>query len=480
MTRSGQWALLIPATAALCVAQLNRGTLTGVVSDPSNAAVVGAVITATHVQTGVSSRTATTDGGNYTLPALPIGVYKVEYEAPGFKKVVRSQMEVLAGGTHRVDVQFELGSVTEAITVQAQASPLQTESSRVATNVSTKLVEDLPLIVNGAIRSVFNLAMIAPETKTTGGFRIGGGQAAGWEMAMDGMPLTSASAQYQQERAPISSVPIDAISEFTVESSGMKAEFGRAMGAVTFETKSGSNQIHGNVFEFLRNNALDARGFFNTAAPVVKQNDFGGTLGGPVVIPKLYNGRNRTFFFASYQGFRNRAGTGANYMTVPTAANYEGDFSGWTRNGVRVPIYDPASTRANPSGSGYIRDAFPGNILPKSRFSRVATAYVALRPGELLPNVTGRSIDPVQNYLREGGSNVNPWNKGSVRLDHQISSKDRFSFLYLKGKWEDKFGADGPPGPSCSFQRERRLGSKKRLGPVVVGHNDQRACDQQP
>jgi len=439
------------ALPLLCWSQLNRGTLTGVITDPQGAAVAGAAITARHVDTGVVSATASTDSGNYTLPALPIGVYRVEFEAPGFKKVVRDQTEVLAGVTHRADVQFELGSVSESVLVESQASQLQTESSRVATNVSTRLVEDLPLQVNGAIRSVFNLALIAPETKTAGGFRIGGGQASGWEMAMDGMPLTSASAQYQQERAPISSVPIDAISEFTVESSGMKAEFGRAMGAVTFETKSGTNQIHGNAFEFLRNNAMDARGFFNTTAPVVKQSDFGGTVGAPVVIPKVYNGRNRTFFFASYQGFRNRAGTGANYLTIPTPANYEGDFSGWTRGGVRVPIYDPRSTRPNPSGAGSVRDVFPGNLIPKSHFSQVSTRYIGLRPAELVPNVFGRSVDPIQNYLREGGSNVNPWNKGSIRLDHQITDKDRFSFLYLKGKWEDRFGADGPPGLPAPF-----------------------------
>jgi hypothetical protein len=188
--------------AGLCPSQLNRGTLTGVITDPSGAAVANAAITATHVDTGVVSSTTTTDTGNYTLPALPIGNYRVSFEAAGFKKVVRDQMEVLAGGTHRLDVTFELGSVTESVMVQAQASALQTESSRVATNVNTKRVEDLPLQVNGAIRSVFNLAIIAPETKTAGGFRIGGGQAAGWEMAMDGLPLTSASAQYQQERAP--------------------------------------------------------------------------------------------------------------------------------------------------------------------------------------------------------------------------------------------------------------------------------------
>ena len=143
-------------------------------------------------------------------------------------------------------------------------------------------------------------------------------------MMMDGQPLSSASTLYQDARAPLASVPIDAIGEFTVETNGMKAEFGRASGSVTFSTKSGTNSVHGNLFEELRNNAMDARGFFANQAPILKQSDFGGTVGGPVYIPKIYNGKNKTFFFATYQGFRNRAGRNIQTLTVPTAANYAG------------------------------------------------------------------------------------------------------------------------------------------------------------
>ncbi len=364
-------AVLTVSASLFCWAQVNRGTITGVITDPSGAIVPGVKITALHVETGTSSATVATETGNYTLPALPIGSYRVDFEASGFKKTVRDQVPITAGATVRVDVILELGSVGESVSVQAQASPLEAETTRVATTINTKLVSDLPLFVNGSIRSVLTLALIAPETKTAGGFRIGGGQGAGWEMMMDGIPMTSASTQYQTDRAPLGSVPIDAINEFTVESSGMKAEFGRASGAVTFETKSGTNAVHGNLFEELRNNAMDARGFFATSAPILKQHDFGGTFGGPVFIPKIYNGKNRTFFFASYQGFRNRAGTTPGYNTIPLPANYDGDFSSWTRNGVRVPIYDPASTKPNPTGAGYVRDIFPNNIIPKARFSGV-------------------------------------------------------------------------------------------------------------
>jgi hypothetical protein len=186
--------------------------------------VPGAKVTAVHVETGTSSASAATNAGAYTLPALQIGAYRVEYEAPGFKRSVRDQVVLTAGSTIRLDISLELGSVGESVMVSAQASPIETESARVATNITTKLVQDLPLLVDGGIRSIFTLARIAPETRGAGqGFRIGGGQQVGWEMLMDGMPLSSASALYQGDRASLGSVPIDAIDEFTVETSGMKA-----------------------------------------------------------------------------------------------------------------------------------------------------------------------------------------------------------------------------------------------------------------
>ena len=442
------------------MAQVNRATITGIVSDPSGAVAVGVKVTATHVETGTKSSTDTTGAGAFTLPALQIGNYRIEFEAAGFKKAVRDQVTLAAGSTARLDIALELGSVGESVTVTAAASPIETESTRVATNITTKLVQDLPLLVNGGIRSVLTLAAIAPETRTAGGFRIGGGQGAGWEMMMDGMPLSSASSAYQTDRAPLSSVPIDAINEFTVETTGMKAEFGRAMGALTFETKSGANAIHGNLFENLRNNILDANGFFNNAENrargVLKQHDFGGTVGAPVYIPKVYDGHNKTFFFASYQGFRNRAGnSNPQFLTIPTARNYEGDFSTWTRSGKFVQIYDPASTRLNPNGSGYIRDPFPGNVFSATRISAVAKRVIAVRPANFLPNIDSRTRGladaDVSNYVRAEGSSVNPWDKGSLRLDHQLNGSNRFSFLYLKGHSDDDFGPDGPTGLPYPF-----------------------------
>ena len=435
-------------------AQLDRGTFTGEIKDPSGAAVARAKVTATQLSTNAFASTTTTESGDYTLPGLLIGTYRVTVEAAGFKRSVHTKVELTSGSTMRLDFAVELGTVNESVQVSAQASSLETETTRVATSLTTKLIEDLPLVVAGQIRNVFNLAVIAPEVRTGNGYRIGGAQGSGWEMSMDGTSLTSASTTYQTERAPISSVPVDAIAEFTVESTGMKAEYGRAMGQISFVTKAGGNQVHGNAFEFLRNNVTDSRGFFARSAPVLKQNDFGFTLGGPVRIPKVYDGRNKTFFFASYEGFRNRSGNTPSFSTIPLPEMYEGDFRNFARTGANgqsqmMTIYDPATTVLNPDGRTYSRQPFANNSIPRARFSSVASKYIALRPAEMVPNVPGAVLNA--NYFRDRGTNVTPWNKFSIRGDHQLNVSNRFSFLFLNGTKDDDFGADGPPGLPVPF-----------------------------
>src|SRR5262245_61940864 len=235
MTRLTRLLSIAVLGITLCSAQVNRGTLTGLINDQSGAVVPGVKVTAIHVETGTSTSTVASESGSYTMPALQTGLYRLEFEAPSFKKGVRTQVELAAGATLRQDMTLEIGSVAESVSVEAKASPVESETTRQATTIENKLVQDMPLFVNGSIRSVVSLALIAPETKTVNGnLRIGGGQVSGWEMMMDGQPLSSASSSYQDGRAPLASVPIDAIGEFTVETNGMKAEFGRASGAVTF------------------------------------------------------------------------------------------------------------------------------------------------------------------------------------------------------------------------------------------------------
>ncbi len=464
-------AVLIAAFVITSPAQLNRATLTGIVTDPSGAAIVNAKITAVQLETNMTYATTTTETGFFTLPALDIGRYRIEAEAAGFKKSVRDNVQVSSGATMRLDLKLEVGQISESIEVTAQSSAIETETTRVATNLTTKLVEDLPLVVAGQIRNVFNLAIIAPEAKTGNNFRIGGGQGSAWEMTMDGSSVTSGSAQYQYERAPISSVPVDAIAEFNVESSGMKAEYGRAMGVISFATKAGGNEVHGNAFEFMRNNALDARGFFAQSAPILKQHDFGFTLGGPVYIPKIYNGKNKTFFFASYEGFRNRAGNSPSYNTVPFPEMYDGDFHNYIKKNAAgeafmMQIYDPASTTLSADGKTYSRTPFAGNIIPKARFSSVASKYMGFRPTGMVPNVASTNGLPVinNNYFRSQGTNVSPWDKFSVRMDHQWNTSNHFSFLWMDGVKNDQFGADGPPGLPIPYNGGSEWYRKNRSG----------------
>ena len=188
---------------------------------------------------------------------------------------------------------------------------LQTEAGRVATEVSNRLVDDLPIVVNGAVRSPFDLSATTAEVNSTGQYRVGGGRGGAYGMTLDGTTVTTAG-QLDSNGVTwtqINTPSVDALTEFSVTSGGFKADIGHASGGtMSFVSKSGTNDFHGDAYEFLRNQDLDAKGFFGATKPVYKQNDFGVTAGGPVWLPKLYHGKDKTFFFFSYEGFRNRIG----------------------------------------------------------------------------------------------------------------------------------------------------------------------------
>jgi outer membrane receptor protein involved in Fe transport len=435
----------------LCVGisfgQLDRGTITGAVTDPLGAVVPNATVTVTNMDTNVPSGTTTTRVGDFTIPALLLGRYRVQVQAPGFKLAVRDNVIVSAASTIRVDVALDIGASSERVEVSAVAAPISSDSTNVTTTLANKLVDDVPLEVNGQLRSVFDLATLTPDAKTgtSGLYRIAGGQDGGWDMQMDGMSITPTSDAKTAARVVITAVPIDAINEFTVESnSGMKAEYGQAMGMINFATKSGTNQYHGDAFDFLRNDALDARGFFASSNPRLQQNDFGATFGGPVRIPKVYDGKDRTFFFLSYEGYRNRQGSQPAFFTIPVPANYQGDFSNYVNNsGNLIQIYDPATTRAAPSGSGSVRDPFPGNQIPAGRFSPLAVNYSKLRSPDMVPNVPGVVVN---NYFRQQGSVTLPFDKGTARMDHHLSAKDSIGGLFMRGETATIAGPDGGPG----------------------------------
>ncbi len=436
--------------AAVGYSQTERGNITGVVTDASAAAVPAATVIITNLGTNQTTTVTTTGGGDYNAPNLMPGVYRAEFSAPGFKKVARDRVVVTAADTVRVDARLEVGQVTETVEVRADIAQVQTESAKVTTAVHNKLVDELPLVVGGALRSPFDLMAAVPEARGGGGqLALGGGQARAWEATLDGVSVATNRSADAVEIA-YNTPSLEAITEFAVDTNGFRAEYGQAGGGLmTFSSKSGTNEFHGVAYDFLRNEKLDARGFFAATRAVYRQNDFGATAGGPMWIPKIYNGRDRTFFFFSFEGFRNRVGGNDIFRSIPTPEMYEGDFSRWVDQGNRLlQIYDPSTTRANPAGAGFIRTPFDNNRIPASRFSSFARTWAAFGQ-PVKPNrggLPGTSNYVRSNYVSTGGSIVSPQNKYSLKVDHAFHSKHRVGFFYNNSNFNQAVGPSGPPG----------------------------------
>jgi hypothetical protein len=443
--------LLTVAFVLAAFAQSDRGTITGVITDSAGAAIPAVPVVITNIATNTKITVATTSAGEFTAPNLGVGNYRVEVSQSGFKRSVQDNVIVTAGGTVRVDIQLQIGQVSESIEVQASSTQVQTENAKIQTAVSSKMVDELPLVVGGAMRSVFNLVTVAPEARGEGQrLSIGGGQAAAWDATLDGLSITTNRSADAGEIAYLTP-SVEAITEFAIDTNGFKAEYGQAGGGVmSFVSRSGTNDFHGVVYNFFRNDALDARAFFAQTRSVYRQNDFGLTGGGPVLIPKIYNGRNKTFFFAAYEGFRNRVGSNDTILTVPTREMYDGNFQNWVNTaGQRLVVYDPASTRPNPNGSGFLRDPFANNVIPQDRFSSLARQMMAIAQPLAVPNRAGApgTVNYIQNnYLVSGGAILNPQDKGSIRVDHNINSSQRVSVFFNRTEYNQALSAAGAPG----------------------------------
>jgi len=287
--------LLAAVFAMSLLAQGDRGEITGSVVDTSGAVVPGAHITVIQKSTNSTYKTTTSTAGDFTVPSLPVGIYVVKVERDGFKTELTENVEITPGGTVRTDVKLQVGQTQQSVEVMANAQMVQTENARVSTEVSNALVDALPVEVNGNSRSPFDLASTTGEVNGAGTFRIGGGgDTVG--ITLDGSSLAGdkiGTDAGSGGAAAMNSPSVEALTEFNVEASGFKAETGNASGGtLSFVSKSGTNSFHGSAFEFLRNQDLDAKGFFNSVRPIYKQNNFGVTAGGPVYLPKLYNGKN--------------------------------------------------------------------------------------------------------------------------------------------------------------------------------------------
>lgn len=437
--------------AALVYAQSERGSITGIITDASGANIANAPVKVINQATNATERIFTSSAGEYNAANLAPGVYRIEVSTPGFRAFIEDGVTVTAGSTVRIDARLQVGQISESVEVNAQAAELQTENAKISTAVENKMVDDLPLVVGGAMRSPFDLVSVASDSKGSGTtLSIGGGQAASWSATLDGIPVNTNRSADAGETAYLTP-SVESITEFAVDTNGFKAEYGQAGGGViTFASKSGTNQLHGSAYEFLRNDDFDARGFFAPTRSIYKQSDFGASVGGPVIIPKVYHGKNKTFFFLSYEGFRNRLGANGSVLTVPTPEMYQGDFSKWVNNKNQlIPIYNPLSTTGSPSGSGFVRTPFAGNIIPQSMFSQVSVSMIPYAQS-VTPNragiVPGTFSYVNNNYLTNGGDSESPTDKGSMRVDQNFGSNHHVSFFYNRTRNNQLPGPAGPSG----------------------------------
>jgi hypothetical protein len=449
--------VVLSFTGFVC-AQSERGTIAGTVEDSSGAIVVGARVTVTNTATNLVTSLTTGEGGEFSAVSLPVGTYTVRVEKEGFRTSSVAGITVNAGMNVRADVKLEVGATATSVEVQAAALQLATENAKTTVAVTNKMVDELPMVVGGTLRSPFDLASLTPEAKNLGGdngFMLGGGQAASYGTNLDGVSANTTRA-LSQSWVATNAPSLEAITEFAVDTNGFKAEFGHAGGGImNFVSKSGTNQFHGSAYEFLRNNTFDANNFFNNRKgipiPVYKQNDFGASVGGPVWLPKIYNGKDKTFFFFSYEAFRNRQGANGFSQSIPTPEMYNGDFTNWVdKNGKQIPIYDPTTQTLALDGKTYVRTPFAGNQIPVSMFDpTTADALKAYTVNGILKPNTGASPGTVgyvqNNYFVSSGTNVSPNTKISVKGDHAFSAKHRISGYYGYNRQSIEPGVNGPP-----------------------------------
>jgi len=431
--------------AACALAQLNRGSLTGLVTDSSGAAVPGAKVLARNEGTSGLTETVTNESGQFTLPNLPTGMYSVTIESPSFKKSERRGIELNVSQVVRVDVSLEVGSVAETVEVSGELPRVQTDSPEVGTSLTNRQFIDLPLSIAGA-RLVENFAYAVTPGVSGNSWtsNINGSSAFSKETLLDGATVTT----YLSGHFGESSVSAEALQEFRIQTSGMSAEYGRAQaGVFNYVMKSGQNEIHGSAYGMLRNEALNANTLINNARGVARNRDrhfnYAFSFGGPVVLPKIYNGKNKTFFYSTYEKYQQRiTGFGSPNITHPLPEFLEGDFSrllgptvGQDALGnavARGAIYDPATFTQLANGR-WVGQMFPGNRIPVNRFSQVSRNVTGLIREGYLPTV--RNPDgtiPLVNNAARPVSNTPFFDQYQFALkgDQMISSTHRVSASY--------------------------------------------------
>src|SRR3954454_17974740 len=459
MLRASKGALLVlftlSALTSVARAQTTNATIVGGVVDQSGAAIGGADITVRNVATGISRELKTDDSGNYRVFPLNPGTYEVTAAARGMKTQIQRNVVLDAAANAKVDFHLDIGVVNETVEVQAAAALLQTQDASVGGTVTGSEVARLP--VNG--RNYTRLILLLPGTSDQGGSQSNG--------TFSGTNMISVNGQRRQDNnftvdgvdnnfmmmnSPGMSPSMDAIQEFRVLDN-TSAEFGRSSGSnVNVVIKSGSRNLHGSAYEHLRNDKFDANDFFankqGTGKVPFRQNQYGLAVGGPVVIPKIYNGRDSTFWFFNWEGFRARRGQ-TNISSFPTAAERAGDFTALSKT-----IYDPYTGVSGPNGS-IIRQPFAGNIIPADRISPAMKFWL----DTMIPLPTGPGL--TNNYVNTQGFS-NDRDAFQIRGDHNLGSKD-----LLSGRWSRQRVGQNQPGGNPYLSQ----GSRFDVDNIMVSWN---------
>lgn len=415
MSKLTLW-LLAPA---LLLAQ-STGTIVGIVEDSSGAVIPGVSLKVTNQSTSQQTSTESDGAGRFSFPRLPVGDYRLEAGHEGFRRFVSEGIRLDADQSRQANIVLEVGQAAESITISGAVGLVETVGGTLKEVVDQKRITDLPL--NG--RNALQLQLLIPGAVVSTGavnlsenttISVNGARGNQNNYMLDGGdnndPLTNSAAVVPNP---------DALEEFSILTNNFSAEYGRNVGAVINAiTKSGTNQAHGSLYEFIRNDDLDTRNFFSLRKPKLRRNQYGGTLGAPVYIPRLYNGKDRTFFFFSFEGVRDREANTFSSLVTPTALERAGDFS----QSAKKPV-DPLT-----------HAAFPGGIIPAARFDAAAVNFInALAP---LPNT------PTGQYIYNKPQNLDD-SQILARVDHSLTAKQRLTFRIFYD-WNDTFFTAGLP-----------------------------------
>jgi hypothetical protein len=409
--------LFVLCGAAALPGQTGNASLSGRITDTTGAVMPGVQVSVRNVETNVAQTTVTTPEGRFSVTNLIPGEYAVTAQFQGFRTAEREGVVLRVGDRVGLEITMEVGTASDRVTVTAELPLIRTEDAQAGLVIDNKRIQDLPQYNRDPLAFVFLTPNVLGSNQND--LRINGSRTGQIEYFIDGTPVTTG---YLHEVPP--SVPSrEAIEEFKVITNGLSAEYGRLSGgAVQLVTRSGTNRYHGSVYEFFRNDKLNAADWntnrFGRQKGVFHDNVFGGTFGGPVRLPKIYDGKDKTFFFLNYEGTRRRTGNNVQLASVPTALERQGDFSQSVLDGgVPVQIFDPLTSRVD--GTRVRREPFPGNRVPQTRFNALSEIYMGYYPEANRAPLPGSNNEG--NFI---GSASTPFdnNRWTGRLDHNWNS----------------------------------------------------------